>query len=38
MRKFILPLIASLAVATPALANDARVEVRGGAIYIFPAI
>ena len=33
MRKFILPLIASLAVATPALANDTRVEVRGGAIW-----
>ena len=33
MRKFILPLIASLACATPALANDTRVEVRGGAIW-----
>ena len=33
MRKFILPLIASLAFATPALANDTRVEVRGGAIW-----
>lgn len=32
MRKFILPLIASLAVATPALA-DTRAEVRGGAIW-----
>ena len=32
MRKFILPLIASLACATPALANDTRAEVRGGAI------
>ncbi len=33
MRKFILPLLASLAAATPALANEARVEVRGGAIW-----
>ena len=33
MRKIILPLIASLAFATPALANDTRVEVRGGAIW-----
>ncbi len=33
MRKFILPLIASLAVATPALADETRVEVRGGAIW-----
>ena len=33
MRNFILPLIASLALATPALANDTRVEVRGGAIW-----
>lgn len=33
MRKFILPLIASLVLATPALANDTRVEVRGGAIW-----
>jgi len=33
MRKFILPLIASLAFATPALANDTRAEVRGGAIW-----
>ena len=32
MRKFILPLLASLAVATPALA-DTRAEVRGGAIW-----
>jgi outer membrane immunogenic protein len=32
MRKFVLPLIASLACATPALASDTRVEVRGGAI------
>ena len=33
MRKFILPLIASMAVAAPALANDLRVEARGGAIW-----
>jgi len=33
MKKFILPLIASLAVATPALANEPRAEVRGGAIW-----
>ena len=33
MRKFILPLLASLAVATPALADETRVEVRGGAIW-----
>jgi outer membrane immunogenic protein len=33
MRKFILPLLASLAVATPALANEARVEARGGVIW-----
>ena len=33
MRKFIVPLIASLACATPALASDTRVEVRGGAIW-----
>jgi outer membrane immunogenic protein len=32
MRKFILPLLASLAVATPALA-DTRAEVRGGAAW-----
>ncbi len=32
MRKFILPLLASLAVATPALA-DTRAEVRGGAVW-----
>ena len=32
MRKFILPLIASLAFAAPAMANDLRVEARGGAI------
>ena len=33
MRKFILPLIASLAFAAPALANETRAEVRGGAIW-----
>ncbi len=33
MRKFVLPLLASLAVATPALANEARVEARGGVIW-----
>ena len=33
MRKFILPLIASLAFAGPALANETRAEVRGGAIW-----
>ena len=33
MRKIILPLIASLAFAAPALANESRVEVRGGAIW-----
>lgn len=33
MRKFILPLIAAMAVATPALANEARVEARGGVIW-----
>ena len=33
MRKFILPLVASLAFATPALANEARVEARGGVIW-----
>ena len=32
MRKFILPLIASLAFASPALANNLRAEVRGGVI------
>jgi len=35
MRKIILPLLASLAVATPALANEARVEARGG-VYWMP--
>lgn len=33
MRKIILPLVASLAFATPALANEARVEARGGVIW-----
>lgn len=33
MRKFILPLIASLAFASPALAGETRAEVRGGAIW-----
>lgn len=33
MRKFVLPLLASLAVATPALANEARVEARGGVAW-----
>lgn len=33
MRKIILPLIASLAIATPALANETRAEVRGGVIW-----
>lgn len=33
MRKIILPLIASLAVATPAMANETRAEVRGGVIW-----
>lgn len=33
MKKFILPLIASMAIATPALANEGRVEVRGGVIW-----
>ncbi len=33
MKKFILPLIASLAIATPALANEGRAEVLGGVIW-----
>lgn len=33
MRKVLLPLLASLAIATPALADEARVEARGGAIW-----
>lgn len=32
MKKFILPILAAMAVATPAMANEARVEVRGGVI------
>jgi opacity protein-like surface antigen len=34
MRKIILPLVASLALATPALANEARVEARGGVAWL----
>ncbi|MDE2436101.1 MAG: hypothetical protein KGM49_07575 [Sphingomonadales bacterium] len=33
MRKVLLPLLASLAIATPALADEARVEARGGVIW-----
>ena len=33
MRKVLLPLLASLAIASPALANETRVEARGGAIW-----
>jgi outer membrane immunogenic protein len=33
MRKVLLPLLASLAIASPALANEARVEARGGVIW-----
>ena len=33
MRKVFLPLLASLAVASPALANESRVEARGGEIW-----
>lgn len=33
MRKIILPLIASLALASPALANETRIEARGGVIW-----
>ncbi|MCC6925462.1 outer membrane beta-barrel protein [Novosphingobium sp.] len=33
MKKFILPVLATLAVATPAMANEARVEARGGVIW-----
>lgn len=33
MRKIILPLVASLALASPALANETRVEARGGVIW-----
>jgi hypothetical protein len=33
MRKVLLPLLASLAIASPALANETRVEARGGVIW-----
>jgi hypothetical protein len=33
MRKVLLPLAASLLIATPALANEARVEARGGVFW-----
>lgn len=33
MRKFLLPLAASMVLATPALANEARLEARGGVIW-----
>lgn len=33
MRKIILPLIASLAIATPAMANEGRIEARGGVFW-----
>lgn len=33
MRKIVLPLLASLALASPALANETRVEARGGVIW-----
>jgi hypothetical protein len=33
MRKVVLPILASLAIASPALANEARVEARGGVIW-----
>lgn len=33
MRKIVLPLLASLALATPALANEGRIEARGGVIW-----
>ena len=35
MRKVLLPLLASLAVASPAMANEARVEARGGVFEVF---
>lgn len=34
MRKFVLPLLASLAIASPALANEARVEARAGVTWL----
>lgn len=33
MRYIVLPLLASIAVASPALANEARVEARGGVVW-----
>lgn len=33
MKKFVLPILASLVVATPAFANETRVEARGGVIW-----
>lgn len=33
MKKFILPVLASLALATPAMANEGRIEARGGVIW-----
>ena len=33
MQKFLVPLLAALAVATPANANEARVEARGGVFF-----
>ena len=33
MHKIVLPLLASLALASPALANETRVEARGGAVW-----
>lgn len=33
MRKIVLPLLASLALASPAMANETRVEARGGVIW-----
>jgi outer membrane immunogenic protein len=33
MRKIVLPLLASLAIASPALANEGRIEARGGVIW-----
>ena len=33
MRKVLLPLLASIAVASPAMANEARVEARGGVFW-----
>jgi opacity protein-like surface antigen len=33
MKKIILPVLASLAFATPALANESRIEARGGVVW-----